>query len=349
MKSIPRSLARLLLIAILALTPFPSFAQPASSPITKSDAASSFIRGNVNYFLLHELGHLLVWAYDLPVLGREEDAVDDFATYHMTRLAIAEAVDGPASQRRAPSTAAGKIDLLARVDRMENEKDEIAQRLAHALIDIEAPSLFFSALGKARESGQIAINWWDEHGADEQRAARIKCLTFGSVYHRIVIVADVWNIPEEGRARCAQQAAANKRALDKLLQPWLAQSDHMNEVFSPDSPLAIPARPPRALFSPKTLTAKIIFEETPASTQAVKRLREFITADVLNEILMKYKPSPKMKASQISIHIKECGQANSFFNSSDETITLCTELVDLFLRAVPVTLEKVPTSSGGNR
>ncbi len=32
------------------------------------------------YIFFHELGHALVDAYDLPITGREEDAVDDFAT-----------------------------------------------------------------------------------------------------------------------------------------------------------------------------------------------------------------------------------------------------------------------------
>lgn len=42
---------------------------------------------SLEYFVLfHELGHALVDAWDLPVLGREEDAVDAFSTIFMTEL-----------------------------------------------------------------------------------------------------------------------------------------------------------------------------------------------------------------------------------------------------------------------
>ena len=36
--------------------------------------------------LFHELGHALVDQWDLPVLGREEDAVDAFSTIFMTEF-----------------------------------------------------------------------------------------------------------------------------------------------------------------------------------------------------------------------------------------------------------------------
>ncbi len=43
--------------------------------------------GSVVYFVLfHELGHALVDVWDLPVVGREEDAVDAFSTIFMTEF-----------------------------------------------------------------------------------------------------------------------------------------------------------------------------------------------------------------------------------------------------------------------
>lgn len=41
---------------------------------------SEFVIGNALFVLTHELGHAAVSEFDLPVLGREEDAVDTFAT-----------------------------------------------------------------------------------------------------------------------------------------------------------------------------------------------------------------------------------------------------------------------------
>lgn len=43
-----------------------------------------FTRGTLRFVILHELGHGLDDLYDLPVLGREEDAADRFATFWMS-------------------------------------------------------------------------------------------------------------------------------------------------------------------------------------------------------------------------------------------------------------------------
>ena len=40
----------------------------------------------VDFVLMHEIGHSLIDAYDIPVLGKEEDAVDALATVMMTQF-----------------------------------------------------------------------------------------------------------------------------------------------------------------------------------------------------------------------------------------------------------------------
>ena len=42
-----------------------------------------FIISNTVSAFLHEAGHMLMWEYDLPVLGREEDAADSFQNWYM--------------------------------------------------------------------------------------------------------------------------------------------------------------------------------------------------------------------------------------------------------------------------
>ena len=44
------------------------------------EEALDFVIGNAISILFHETGHMLISAYQLPVLGREEDAVDNLAT-----------------------------------------------------------------------------------------------------------------------------------------------------------------------------------------------------------------------------------------------------------------------------
>lgn len=44
------------------------------------------------YIFFHEMGHALVDAYDLPIAGREEDAVDNFSTVLLIEAGLHEAV-----------------------------------------------------------------------------------------------------------------------------------------------------------------------------------------------------------------------------------------------------------------
>jgi hypothetical protein len=46
-----------------------------------------FVTGNVLFVLAHETGHALISVFDLPVLGREEDAADSLATILALKMA----------------------------------------------------------------------------------------------------------------------------------------------------------------------------------------------------------------------------------------------------------------------
>jgi hypothetical protein len=59
-------------------------AKQAGQPEGESDPATDFVLGNVAFILFHELGHAMITEFQLPVLGREEDAVDNFASMLLT-------------------------------------------------------------------------------------------------------------------------------------------------------------------------------------------------------------------------------------------------------------------------
>ena len=44
------------------------------------EEAIAFAEANTTFVLLHEVGHMLVDQFEIPILGREEDAVDNLAT-----------------------------------------------------------------------------------------------------------------------------------------------------------------------------------------------------------------------------------------------------------------------------
>jgi len=51
----------------------------AGAPDSTEDSFVSGVMGSTLFFMLHEMGHALVDVLDIPITGREEDAVDDLA------------------------------------------------------------------------------------------------------------------------------------------------------------------------------------------------------------------------------------------------------------------------------
>lgn len=57
---------------------------PPQAMFRDSVSLQQFVNGTLRFVLLHEVGHALVDLYDMPVLGREEDAADRFATWWLS-------------------------------------------------------------------------------------------------------------------------------------------------------------------------------------------------------------------------------------------------------------------------
>lgn len=86
-----KTLSRLALAAALSLSVcLPTTAQPPrklappQSLFREAVTLEQFTRGTLRFVLLHELGHGFVDVYELPVLGREEDAADRFAIFWLS-------------------------------------------------------------------------------------------------------------------------------------------------------------------------------------------------------------------------------------------------------------------------
>ncbi len=62
-----------------------AWAEPEGSMATPEDVEQKalFFVGNIAWLTYHEFGHAMVSEFSIPVLGREEDAVDSFATINM--------------------------------------------------------------------------------------------------------------------------------------------------------------------------------------------------------------------------------------------------------------------------
>jgi hypothetical protein len=141
---------------------------------------------SLEYFVLfHEIGHALVHQWQLPVLGREEDAVDAFSTIFMTQF--------------VPN--GGQIALWAA-----------------ELFDVLAGG------GKGAQSVRVSLQQFaDEHSLDEQRAYSIVCWVYGSNPQRYSRLATIPGLKER-LPRCAGEYAQLKRSWLTLLRPHIRHS-----------------------------------------------------------------------------------------------------------------------------
>ncbi|WP_158409484.1 DUF4344 domain-containing metallopeptidase [Gloeocapsa sp. PCC 73106] len=166
--------------------------------LTQEQAIDSTLKAYL-FIMYHELGHALIDFLDIPITGKEEDAVDDFAAYM----------------------------LLTR-----NESDQ------DAMIDvIQSAAITFYLLGKSQQfpAGSEHLLYWDEHSLGEQRFANLFCIILGSNPDKYAtpLVADPNNsedtrnplkIPINRAQRCVNQEYPQKiESWTKLIIPHLIE------------------------------------------------------------------------------------------------------------------------------
>ena len=154
------------------------------------DHARRYLVANVRFIVLHETGHALIDLLDIPVTGREEDAVDQLATTLMLRFA---------------------------------GKDESSGAVAE---NLRMASNWFLV----RSTGAYNLDAYaDEHALGEQRYFNLQCLLYGSDPVRYVgLVAD-GTLPEARAKMCPAEAHRVSKAWLRLLLPHVAPKYEMTE------------------------------------------------------------------------------------------------------------------------
>lgn len=116
------SLTKLIAAAVLTALCFASAAQAQSQTLTKSQRAEvrRFAYNNSLFVLYHEVAHLLFDQLQMPVLGREEDAADNVATWILlnkrtkaAEVALADAAQGWIYSGIAYDSGGDESDLAA--------------------------------------------------------------------------------------------------------------------------------------------------------------------------------------------------------------------------------------------
>lgn len=160
---------------------YPTKKQSARPAFTAEERQEidDFVAGNVLFTLYHEAGHAMVSEFDLPVLGREEDAVDSLAALMMIP-------EEPDEQQDAWIIAAA--DWFAMVYELDDSEMEYA-------------------------------DYAGEHGLDLQRYYQIICLIYGSDPEGFADLAEYAELPPERAERCPDELAQVARSWVSLLEP----------------------------------------------------------------------------------------------------------------------------------
>lgn len=157
----------------------------------EQDYPLRYILANVRFIVLHETGHALVDLLDLPVTGRQEDAVDQLAA--MLMLHFAGLDEKPAQV----------------IENLRMAADWMLVRSTGAY-DLDA--------------------YADEHALGEQRYFNLQCLIYGTDpvgYGGIVSAGDL----TPARAKnCPRETQAVGRAWLRLLLPHLSPKYRMTEA-----------------------------------------------------------------------------------------------------------------------
>lgn len=163
-------LALLLLLQLGAVT-----AAPPSQPLSPNVAR--FILANAEFSVMHEMGHMLIAEYDLPVLGRQEDAADQLGFILLFRL-------------------------YAKLPR-----DEVDARL----LDIAD---YWRLEWQTPKPPPEQVLAWDSHPLDEQRYYNIACLLYGSDMNRLDWLPPLTGLPYERALYCDQEFQQASKALN---------------------------------------------------------------------------------------------------------------------------------------
>ncbi len=153
------------------------FAQDLTN--AQRDAAITFVLNNTRHTLLHEIGHLFVDQFDLPVLGREEDAVDNYATLIML-------MEGK------PSSIEGLVDTV---------------------------DGWVYSVKRTPGRGFVNSDFYAAHSLDIQRSFAIACLMVGKDRATHTRFATRAGLPDYRQESCEEDFRLARHGWDSVLAP----------------------------------------------------------------------------------------------------------------------------------
>ena len=181
------SIYLLLFFVSMALSAVAEDEIPVPESLSKLSAeqlaeTKSFAMGNATFVLFHESGHMLVSEFDLPVLGKKEDAADSLSS-----LMLLEAED--------------------------------TESFGQAMKD--ATWGWFLSAQESEERGDNPA-YWDEHALDQQRAYTMVCMMLGKDEATYKDFADSVEYPSERIDKCKDEYEKTSKSWFGLLEQFNA-------------------------------------------------------------------------------------------------------------------------------
>lgn len=174
-----RGLAVLVVAAGCAAAAFIASAR-AAGPAEDTGNARRFVLANIEFSLLHEMAHILIWELKLPVFGREEDAADNIAVVSLLMM----------QDENNPGAVIDKLQSIAD-----------GWKLEWRLVEEE----------------EIDHAYWDLHSLEIQRYYNIACLVYGADPKNREQIIHAAGLPTDRAEFCHEEYAMAKGAMDWLL------------------------------------------------------------------------------------------------------------------------------------
>lgn len=163
------------------------FAEQFAALYEKEEEIENAVADSTIFVFHHELGHALVHLLEIPITGKEEDAVDDLAT-----LVLLHEWEGGAD---SALNAAESFYMIG--EAQETSPDETAVE---------------------------QLPYYDEHSLGKQRYYQIACIVYGSnPEEHAHLVGDA--LPEERAVRCPSEYQQKATSWERLLADHFAAGD----------------------------------------------------------------------------------------------------------------------------
>lgn len=244
-----------------------AWVEPEGSTATPDQIAAkaTYFVGNMAWMTMHEFGHALIAEYSLPVLGKEDDAVDSFATINMI-------VDG--RDEGLEAMIAGVVDAWFNAKMFENDmadEHSVDEQRAYAVVCLLVGADPAGWKAVADESGMTAERQEDCQATHQQAVASWSGLLASHVRAEADPLSEitvVYGAPGDFQEAATliqatgvlEQVAADIKAQFRLSAPLTLEAASCGEV--------------NAMFSPSDRKITICYELADAYFRKAQQLND---------------------------------------------------------------------------